>query len=550
MKEFRLLNKKVFYINPPSPNLGGEKVFFVIRKLLTCASSFQYNKITALLCVLLLFASCATTLPSAADPIQPEAPEGTLSVPYCSSDSLNPFFTEGEDNAVLWPLAFLPLYALDSNFTPQPVMAASATQTATEVQVTIKPGILTAQGLQLSVADVLYSFRLAKESPAFKTQLSAITNVSIGATSDVVVFTLKRPNINACSLLTFPIVQYGTADRPTDLPIGAGAYSYTKTADGTELTYNPNYYDGNVRAAQINLVDSAADASKAFSLKSERIDCSFSSLANGEVLRLAATATTVPMTNLVFLGVNAQKEHLNSPVFRRAVSKLIDRQSVVEHAFCGYAQATSLPVHPDWSALQTENAENFTTADVYAAQSLISEYETGESELIDQADPTLIEPQTRYSLELICCENNNFKTGAADRIADQLAAADIKVRVRVMSEEAYFKAIREGNYDLYLGEVKLTADMNLSVFLFPGNPLGWGIDNEKDTTNAVWESYCAGVTPLGEFLQAFAAEMPFIPICYRQGIFYTSRSLVNEVICTPDNLFNNIDVWEKADKED
>ncbi len=505
-------------------------------------------KITSLLCILLLLASCADTLPSAADPVQPVVPEGALNVPYCSSDSLNPFFAQGEDNLHLWPLAFLPLYELDNNFCPQPVMAETASQTATEVQVTLRTGIMTAQGLPISVADVLYSFRLAKESPAFKTQLSCISNVSIGATSDIIVFTLSRPNINACSLLTFPIVQYGTADNTNDLPVGAGPYSFTKTADGPELLYNPNYYNGNVRAAQIRLVDSAADASKAFSLKSERIDCSFSSLADGEVLRLSATSTTIPMTNLVFLGVNAQRAQLDSPVFRRAVSRLVDRQLIVEHAFCGYAQATSLPVHPDWVALQSETAENYTTADIYAAQSLISEYETGESELIEQGDPTQIEPQTRYTFTLVCCENNNFKTGAATQIADQLAAADIKVHVRVLSEEDYYEAIRDGDYDLYLGEVRLTADMNMSVFLFPGNPLGWGIDNEKDTTNAVWESYCAGITPLGDFLQTFAAEMPFIPICYRQGIFYTSRSLVNEVICAPDNLFSNIAAWEKAAK--
>ncbi len=506
------------------------------------------NRITALLCILLLLASCADTLPSAADPVQPLTPEGTLNIPYCPTDSLNPFFGQGEDNLLLWPLAFLPLYELDNNFTPQPVMADSTTQTATQISITLKSGILTAQGTQLSVADVLYSFRLAKESPAFKTQLSVFSDVSIGETADVIVFTLNKPNINACSLLTFPIVQYGTADNTSSLPVGAGPYAYIKTADGIEMTYNPNYYDGNVRSAQIRLVDSAADASKAFSLKSERIDCSFSNLSDGEILRLAATATTVPMTNLVFLGVNSEKEHLHSAAFRKALSKLVDRQSVAEHAFCGYAQPTSLPVHPDWSALQTENVENITTADLYAAQSFISEYETGESELIEEEDPDLqLQAQVRYEIDLVCCENNNFKTGAATQIADQISAANIQVNVRVLSEEDYFTAIREGDYDLYLGEVRLTADMNLSVFLFPGNALGWGIDNEADTTNAAWDAYCAGTSTLDEFLRIFTSEMPFIPLCYRQGIFYTSRSLVNEVFCTPDNLFDNITVWEKAE---
>ena len=70
------------------------------------------NKITALVCLLLLLASCADTLPSAAEPIQPAAPEGMLNIPYCATDSLNPYFCEGEANSLLWHLAFLPLYDL------------------------------------------------------------------------------------------------------------------------------------------------------------------------------------------------------------------------------------------------------------------------------------------------------------------------------------------------------------------------------------------------------------------------------------------------------
>ncbi len=509
------------------------------------------KKITAILCLLLLAASCTDTLPTVADPVQPAEPTGSLQIPYCASDSLNPFFCEGEENSRLWPLAFLPLYELDNQFTPQAVMADAAVQTGTQLQVTLQPNILTAQGTLLSVADVLYSFRLAKESPAFKTQLSAIDSVAIGTTADVIVFNLKRPNINACSLLTFPIVQYGTADRASDLPAGAGPYTFSRSADGFFMQYNPNYHDGNARCAQINLIDTAADASKAFSLKSERIDCSFSNLADGEVLRLAATATTVPMTNLVFLGVNAERRHLHSAVFRQALSFALDRQAIVEHAFCGYAEPTAIPVHPQWSALQTEEFLNNTAADVASAQAKLTAYETGESEIVAQEEFNVSDMlEDNYTLDLICCENNAFKTGTATQVSEQLKALNIAVNVRVLTQEDYYEAIAGSDYDLYLGEVRLTADMNLSVFLFPGNALGWGIDNEAITANAVWDSYCAGTLPLGEFLSVFAKEMPFIPLCYREGIFYTSRSLVNEIFCTPDNLYDNITVWEKADKND
>ncbi|MBQ3086584.1 MAG: hypothetical protein IJC45_04550 [Clostridia bacterium] len=511
------------------------------------------NKVLAVLLTLLMFASCTQTLPTVIIQTPTAEPTGSLSLPYCASDSLNPFFSEGTDNQQLWPLAFLPLYELDENFTPQPILADSAVQNGNSLQITLRAGILTAQGTPLSIADVLYSFRLAKESPAFKRQLSVFTNIAIGQTADVLLFTLSRPNINACSLLTFPIVQYGTADKASDLPAGAGPYSYIKTVDGVSMVYNPNYYDGNARTASITLVDAAADASKVFSLKSERIDATFNDLYDGEILRLSATATVIPMANLVFLGVNANNTHTSSAVFRKLLSASLDRQSIVEHAFCGYAQATCLPVHPSWSALENEAFTDSKQADAEKADQLLKQYESGddyESELSDGEEPEaedLLKPeQTNYVLKLICCKGNDFKTGAAAQVSEQLSVANINVSVVELEEEAYYEAIREGNYDLYLGEVRMSADMDQSVFLVSGGSLGWGIDNESITCGAMWDAYCAGTVTLGDYLSAFAKELPFIPLCFRQGIFYTARSLVNEVFCTPENLYKNITVWEKA----
>ncbi len=511
----------------------------------------------AVILALFVLTSCSDTLPTVILQTPTAEPTGSLSLPYCASDSLNPFFSEGTDNQQLWPLAFLPLYELDENFTPQPVMADSAVQNGTTLQITLRSGILTAQGTALSIADVLYSFRLAKESPAFKRQLSVFTNISIGTTADVLLFTLSKPNINACSLLTFPIVQYGTADNTADLPVGAGPYSYVKTVEGVDMVYNPNYYDGHARTARIELTDTAADVSKVFSIKSERIDSTFNDLYDGEVLRLQATATTVPMNNLVFLGVNANNEHTSSAVFRRMISCYLDRSSITEHAFCSYAQPTSLPVHPAWSALATETCTDLTLPDKEKADELLIQYESGddyESELSDgdeiiSPEDLLSNSDGTYELRLICCKDNDFKTGTAARVSEQLSAANIRVEVVELEEEAYLEAIRNGEYDLYLGEVRMTADMDQSVFLVSGGSLGWGIDNDSITCSAVWDAYCAGSMTLTDYLSAFEQEMPFIPICFRQGIFYTSRSLVNEVFCKPENLYSNITVWEKATEE-
>lgn len=479
-----------------------------------------------------------------AQPIEPVIPEGILRIPYCASDSLNPFYCESKDNSVLWTLAYTPLYYNDAAYQAQPMLADSCVQTDTTVQLTLRKGIMTPQGTALSVADVLYSFRLAKTSPAFSEQLAGITDIAIGSTSDVIVFTLAKPNINACSLLHFPIVQYGTADSADMLPVGSGAYYYEKVNDGIHMKYNPCYTNGNARTAEIILVDAPADAARTFALESEGIDCSMSDLSDGVTVRIAATSVIVPMTNLVFVGINHDSDHLNNALFRRALSVLIDRKSITEHAFCSFAEPTSLPVHPQWHLLDEQTNDSI-LSDAREGSALLTQYAYDVGLLNAGQATSEAEKNISYSLRLLCCDGNDFKTGTAQQLKDLLSRHNIHLLVETLPEEDYRKAIRTGDFDLYIGEVRLTADMNQDVFLQKGGALRYGLKNTVLTCADTWQQFCAGECSLEDFLIAFSAEQPFIPLCFRQSVFHATRALQNEVLCMPENCFYNISVWEK-----
>jgi hypothetical protein len=49
---------------------------------------------------------------------------------------------------------------------------------------------------------------------------------------------------------------------------------------------------------------------------------------------------------------------------------------------------------------------------------------------------------------------------------------------------------------------------------------------------------------VADFESDFSKEMPFVPICYRQGIVMTSNTLSDNIKSVPTDLFFNIYEWK------
>lgn len=500
-----------------------------------------FKKIIAVLCLCLLLTSCADTTTVLHPGDTTTDPQSVLSMPYCKKDSMNPFLSTGKENRILWPLLFLSLFETDNEFKPQPLMVDTYEITPTSISMTLRSELRTPEGTELSIADVLYSFRLAQQSPQYASSLSVFAEAKIGSTANVLVFTLNKPNVNACSLLTFPVVQYGTADTESSVPIGAGPYSLSKLNDGYCMIANPYYFDGQPQSGQINLLDAGDESAQSFALECGTIDCRFTDIADGEIFRSAASARRIDLLNLVFLGINFKNENLQKQTVRQALSAALDRAQITEHAFCSYALPATTPFHPAWADLQNITNHSRDHADVQLATAFLSAASLQEGD-----DASAANAQTQnYTLRLLYCPDNPFKAAAAKQIKEQIEETPIRVALVAKTAEEYKQAIENDDYDLFLGEVLLTNDMDLSAFLFAGGTMAYGIDFEKITCDETYTQYLNGAAELSAFITDFTDQMPFIPVCTREGVFYTSRSLKNEVICTPQNLFKNIFFWEK-----
>ena len=154
----------------------------------------------------------------------------------------------------------------------------------------------------------------------------------------------------------------------------------------------------------------------------------------------------------------------------------------------------------------------------------------------------------KINLDFIVCSDNTDKVKAAQKIAADLESIGIGVSVRQLSWDEYKAAIVAGNYDLFYGEIKLTADFNLTDMLTTkGGKNFYGIDNAD-----YYEYISAYLTaPTDEeraqtcdyMCQFLAEQAAIIPICFEKQQVLTHRDVVSGIEATQYNVFYNLKNW-------
>ena len=137
-------------------------------------------------------------------------------------------------------------------------------------------------------------------------------------------------------------------------------------------------------------------------------------------------------------------------------------------------------------------------------------------------------------LTLLVNGENNFKTAVAGYLAESFTAAGVPVETRVLPWEEYAAALAAGDFDLYYGEVRLTADWDLSSLLSTGGALNYGgwTDAETDGLLAAYgaaENRTAAMEALCARLQQ---QAPILPVCFKSTSVLTQAGVLEELTPT------------------
>ena len=235
-----------------------------------------------------------------------------------------------------------------------------------------------------------------------------------------------------------------------------------------------------------------------YSLKLGNIDCLYIEGASSDITNLSASSYPVVSNQLLFLGANPNRTATANAAVRQAISKALDRSYLIETSLSTSAQPSNLQVHPDFSLLSTPSVE---TRDLQTAQQLLT-------------DAGLTGEGTSLSLTLLYSTDGADRAQTANQIAAQLSEAGITVTLDGRAQEEYFAALESGSYDLYLGEILLGDDMDLS-HLWTWRQYGYGVQPSQELLTAYQTAFSTG-EGWDSFSQLFQQEYPLIPLAFPQ----------------------------------
>ena len=431
-----------------------------------------------------------------------------IALAYSHDDTFNPFSTATEVNGQLTGLLYEGLAAISDGFAPTTALAAKIEKTDdTHLTVTLRKGAVFSDGSKVTPEDVTASFKAAKKSDRYRRLLENVSSAS--EREQTVVFTLSSADPNAKACLIFPVVKADTlTDKAGEAPIGTGPYVVKSTKTGHQLKKNPQY-TADLPYQTVSLRHLPNRTARQHGVASGEISYCYDDLSEGDIPRLSGANRSVEMNDLVYLGMNTTKGKLKDATVRQALSQLIDRQEVVTTTYTGWATASAYPFHPKWKSMKDKTGDTAVDTD-------------GALSLLEEAGATA-KTGDRLELELIYSIGRADRAKIADTIRTQLEVAGIEITTVPLEEEEYLERLKAGKYDLYVGEIRLTADHSLRPLLMGGDA-SYGIDKAGQAAK-VYKEYLSGDKKLTEFLKVFSQDMPYIPLCWRDGIAAFDRRL-------------------------
>lgn len=463
--------------------------------------------------------------------------QANFALAYSRTDSLNPYRCTSSLNAAVSSLIFDKLMVLDENYEVVPVVARSVSQEGRDITVVVHDGLVFSDGTPLTARDVEYSFYVAKRSKSkYAAQLTNFKSVIVNGNR--LTFTIGEEDPFAYMLLDIPIIKI-ESDAGGAMPIGSGKYVYISDEDlGIFLERNERWYNPDRPSIErISLNAMPTVESIVHSIEIGTISYFITDLRDGYPGRINANYSTYDVNNIVYLGVNTNDTRLYNIDIRTAISYALNRDEIATKAFGGRAVAATGPVTTAFSAVASHQS-GLTVDDYGSARFLLSNAGYVNT---DENGYTYDSLGNYLSFSILVSGDNAQHLNAANVIASQLSDAGISTSVNEVSSSDFATAVAAGNYQLYVGEYALLNNMDFSPLFTSGSGMYTGF--EFDTLESAHDAWRAGVGSIEDYLAAFDSNIPFIPICHRQGMVCYSRSVNADMHISESDPFHRMNEW-------
>lgn len=452
--------------------------------------------------------------------------DGVFGLSYLPEYGLNPFTCTATVNRALFSLLYDSLFVVSNRFRAEPLLCDTfrVSDDSMTYSFTLVEGVCFSDGTKMTAEDVVQSIQAAQTSDLYDARLKHISYVRAEDDGSVTV-RLDTPYENFCLMLDIPILKSSTLSE--SYPIGSGAY----VKQGQKLVRNAHRWQEGTpvldeETIPLTVGATSSDLRDHFEFGvTDLIYCDPNS-PSAVGYRCDYEVWEAPSTVLHYIGFNLTSGYFANSTLRAAVTHAIDRSTLVTAVYGGFAQASSLPCSPSSDLYDTRTA---------------AEYDYAPSAFSAAVHNSGILTNAAYADHVgsfLVCNDDATRVAAAEAIAEVLCEAGLNITVVEKSRNEYKTALRNGDYDLYYGEVRLTTDFDLSVFFAENGALSYGGIANDDLARLCTESLANSGSYVTLCSQVMSDGL-LCPVVFKSYAVYATRGLISTLTPGVDYLFRN-----------
>ena len=450
-------------------------------------------------------------------------PNVALALAYYPGRSMNPYACTDFTNRIVLSLMYQGLFTADRDYQVSPVLCGRymMSRDMRTYIFYVNSAAAYSDGTSVTGADVTASLLAAKESAYYSGRFNHVVSVKTLDDGGVEVV-LNTPNENFPILLDVPIVKASQVE--ADNPLGSGPYVLEDTVSGRWLRRQNHWWckstDMITDAAYIPLtaVETVVKARDAFEAQDVSLVCTDPGNPSYADFRCDYELWDCESGSFLYLSANPEGELFSNAAVRNALTHAINREYLVDTFYRGFAQEAMLPASP---------------SSPYYNQKLASQYGYDK-----EAFAKAVEDAGLVGTEILLLLNSDDGTRlrVGREIERMLEEAGIVVQLMELNHEQFMIHVEWYQYDLYLGQAKLSPNMDLSEFFATEGAMNY--NNMSDP--AMYALSLEALANDGNYYTLHKTVMEdgrLCPILFRDYAIYTQRGMFSQLSAPRDNLF-------------
>lgn len=466
---------------------------------------------------------------------------GTMTLSMRSPETLNPI--KNRDNTVdrVLRLIYEPLFIVDKNMQLQPNLAEKYEVKGNSITLTLKSGVKWEDGNPVTSDDVIYTLRQIENAGLDTIYKSCTDNLtSYNKVDNLTVRLSYSKGLGSVGYsLCFPVIpkHYYSGKAAEEMkPVGNGSYkfsSYTMvkelnlTASDTGLNGRPYITDISVKIMPD--VDTEIQALEAGIIDAAVLDINgLGALSTG----FSQNTEEFNTNQFEFAAFNIQNEMFSNVSVRQGLAHLIPTEDIVKNIYINRMTSSVTPINPvnPYTSKVGENTYEF---DTNLANTLVSAGGKGFSS---------------FNFSILVNSENSTRVESAELISKAFNSVGMNTRVEALPFSEYEKRLKEGNFEMYLGGIRLKENMDISALAMSSGNINYGkyadVDMDKligDCNSAISEEgYKAALSELNKY---FSSQLPVVGIGFKSDMLVTNSRIKGIKTPSINNIYGNIKDW-------